>query len=304
MSCFHPLSAFQDEPGSPVRMGYWAGEQGRKLELPCGRCVGCQLDRSRSWSIRVMHEAQLYDRNLFLTLDYAPEHLESPSLEYPHFQKFMKRLRKALSGVSVAPNGERPIRFFVAGEYGEKFKRPHWHAILFNCHFPDSVRYANDTYRSDMVDSLWGMGNVVIGDVTPRSASYVAGYTLSKVYGRSAPGHYEDVVNLSTGEVSSRRPEFCAMSRKPGIGAWWYEKYAGDLLPHDFAVMQGSKYKVPRYYWEKFKSSGDPALAEEIAYARFLRAQAVDKAENSEERRLVREAVAHARLDTFSVREH
>lgn len=297
MSCFHPLPAFRDRSGGAPRIGYHAGETGDKLELPCGRCIGCKMDKSRSWSIRVMHEAQLYDSNLFLTLDYAPEHLPSSlSLEYRDFQTFMKRLRKAMQGISTAPNGEKPVRFFCAGEYGAKFGRPHWHAILFNADFRDKVRYQNGTYRSVLADSLWGNGNVVIGDVTPRSAAYVAGYTLGKVYGHRAIDHYEDVVDTETGEVTARRPEFCTMSRRPGIGAWWYDKYGRDLLPHDFAVMQGRKYKVPRYYWNKFQSSGDQALVEEIQHARYLRSQAVDPAENSERRRSEREEVMSARV--------
>lgn len=304
MSCFHPLPAYVDrQKGGQPRIGYNAGGLSDKLELPCGRCIGCKMDRSRAWSIRVMHEAQLYDSNLFLTLDYAPEHLpRSLSLEYRDFQGFMKRVRKSVRGVNASPNGGYPVRFFCSGEYGERFGRPHWHAILFNCDFPDKVRYVNGTYRSAEAESLWGRGNVVIGSVTPRSAAYCAGYTLSKVYGSAAEDFYEDVVNRETGEVSRRRPEFCTMSRRPGIGAWWYEKYGGDLLPHDFAIMEGSKYKVPRFYWNKFQDQADPFLVEEIAHARFLRAQAVDPSENTEERRLQRKAVVEARTKMFSSR--
>lgn len=250
-----------------------------------------------------MHEAQLYDSNLFLTLDYAPENLpESRSLEYPHFQNFMKRLRKELKGVSKAPNGQRPIRFFCAGEYGELRGRPHWHAILFNTRFPDMVRFVNGTARSDLAESLWKKGRVVIGEVTPASASYVAGYSLSKVYGRNAEEYYEDVVNLSTGEVTSRRPPFCTMSRRPGIGAWWFDRFSRDLFPLDAAVVDGARYKVPRYYWQKYQESADADSVEQIAHERFLRAMEVDREENTARRREDREEVAVARQRTYSRR--
>lgn len=305
MSCFRPLPAYVDREGGQPRVGYWAGQQGDKLELPCGHCVGCKQDRARSWSIRIMHEAQLYDSNLFLTLDYAPEHLpRSLSLEYRDFQGFLKRLRKEVKGVSVAPSGERPVRFFVAGEYGEKFQRPHWHAILFNVWFADQVEYFNGTFRSEQAERLWVKGNVVIGKVTPQSAAYVAGYTLNKRYGRDADDYYEDVVNVATGEVSRRRAEFCVMSRRPGIGAWWYDRFGGDLFPADHAVVEGKEFKVPRFYWKKFVDQADANVVEDLVEARYERARAVPLAESSERRRGDREEVARSRMKFFSERSH
>lgn len=306
MSCFHPLTAHRDGAGSQPVMGFPAGYAAmERLELPCGRCVGCRQDRARAWSIRVMHEAQLYDSNLFVTLTYAPEKMpESLSLEYPHFQKFMRRLRKQLVGVSVAPNGKRPVRFFVSGEYGERYGRPHWHAILFNCRFPDQVRWINGSYRSTFAEGLWGNGAVHIGEVTAASACYVAGYTLSKVHGSLAEDHYEDVVNVATGEVFRRRGEFCVMSRRPGVGAWWYERYGSDLFPQDHAVQGGKEYRVPRYYWEKFRHVADPFVVEQIEEQRYERSKVMPASEKSEVRRAAREAVSWARVRTFQDGRH
>lgn len=309
MSCYRPLPAYVDrgQAGAVPRVGYWSGEQGDKLELPCGHCVGCLQDRCRSWSIRCMHEAQLYDANSFVTLDYAPEHLPaSLSLEYRDYQLFMKRLRKELRGVSAAPNGERPIRFFVAGEYGAQYGRPHWHALLFNCWFPDSIRYVNGTYRSSIAEKIWQKGHVVIGEVTPQSAAYVAGYTQNKVFGRvAAEEHYEDVVNVATGEVSRRRAEFCVPSRRPGLGAWWFEKFGGDLFPGDLAVdRQGREWKVPRYYWEKFQTEASGVCIEDIRERRYARARLKPLSESSAERRAVREELAEAKVSFFRSRSH
>lgn len=305
MSCFHPLPAFLNDRGVVSVGRRELGDVRSSLELPCGRCVGCQLEKSRAWSIRCMHEAQLYDSNVFVTLDYAPEHLpKSLSLEYSDFQGFMRRLRKKVRGVSRAPTGSFPVRFFCSGEYGEKFRRPHFHAILFNCFFKDQVRLVNDTCRSAQAESLWQRGNVVIGEVTPASAAYVAGYTLSKRYGQRAVEHYEDVVDVSTGEVTSRRREFCQMSRDPGIGAWWYSRFAGDVFPKDHAVVEGKEYKVPRYYWRKFQETADPLLVAQLEAARVERARAVPVEESSDRRRCDREVVARSRLKTFSERSH
>jgi len=293
VSCFRPLPAQYRDDGT-VRVRPWSSARPTahdEFEVPCGVCIGCKVDRARSWSIRIGHEAQSWDQNVFCTFDYRPESLRSWSLEYEDFQLFLKRLRRRLPG---------PIRYFVAGEYGEERRRPHWHAILFNCWFPDSEQYRNGTFRSLLAEEIWSHGNVVIGKVTPSSAAYVAGYTYGKRYGRDADDYYEDLVNPVTGEVGSRRAEFAHMSLKPGLGARWYERFAGDLFVGDFAVQEGRKYKVPRYYVEKLKSS-DFNRWEALADARYLKA--LEKPEESTpERRADREKVAQAKYDFYSSR--
>lgn len=304
MCCYRPLKAFRTSIGE-VRIGVAPGDC-YALELPCSRCIGCKLDRARAWSIRIMHEAQLWDSNLFVTFTYDNE--KKPvgswslvSLEYGDFHRFMKQLRRKLRGVSKSVDGRTPIRFFVSGEYGGLTKRPHWHAILFNTRFPDQRSLINGSYRSTMCDELWKYGNTVIGDVTPQSASYVAGYTLKKVHGARAGEHYADVVDMSTGELLSRRPELVVMSRRPGIGSWWYDRYGSDCFPGDRAVQEGKCYKVPRYYWKKFESEADLGVVEDVAYGRELRARA-RASDSTPERRLVREVVAERRAVLYGER--
>lgn len=299
MTCFKPLRATL-LPGKRVVMGGDPKGTGRPLSLPCNKCIGCKMERARMWSVRICHEASLYDGNWFVTLDYAPESLVSPSLEYRDFQLFMKRLRKEWRGIHASPNGKHPIRFFVAGEYGAQYQRPHWHVILFNVDIPDKVKFCNETFRSSTLERLWGKGHAVIGSVTPRSAAYVAGYTLFK---KGHAAEYEDMVDVSTGEVMSRRQEFVRMSTDPGVGFWWYEKFKADLFPGDRAVMsEGGIYKVPRFYMSKFELS-NPADAEEVKYERYLRAlEHVD--DGTPERLAVREEVARRKMDTFTKREH
>lgn len=301
MSCYRPLKAHY-RPGAVPKLGTDPHGDARVMEWPCGRCIGCKLDHARMWSIRITHEAQLYDSNLFLTLTYDQEHLPpSLGLEYDDYRGFMKRLRARLRGVSEGPDGRRPIRFFVAGEYGGRTGRPHWHAILFNVAFPDSEKFQNGTLRSQLCEDLWQRGNVVIGAVNSRSAAYVAGYTLKKARGRRGEDYYEDTVNPVTGEIGRRRREFVVMSRKPGIGAWWYARFGADLFPVDHAVMEGRQHKVPRYYWERYKLEADGAKVDELQHKRYLRAME-HRCDSTPERRAVREEVAEARSKMFGER--
>lgn len=240
----------------------------------------------------------MWRSNWFATLDYRPERLESWSLKYGDFQGFMKALRK-----EVPP----PVRFFVAGEYGARFQRPHFHAILFNLQLKDAVRYANGTYRSATLEDLWSRGNVVLGSVTPRSAAYVAGYTLGKL-GRQQL----EVVDGNTGEVTSRQREFVHMSNRPGIGATWYERFKGDLFNTDCAFQDGRKYKVPRYYFERLKKGVyGPMRKEEwdriieIQEERIKKAELVPAEESTPERRKDKEELAKRKRGFYSsAREH
>ena len=64
--------------------------KGARRLLSCGKCIGCRLEYSRQWAVRMYHESQLHDLNCFLTLTYAETGF---SLVPRDFTLFMKRLR-------------------------------------------------------------------------------------------------------------------------------------------------------------------------------------------------------------------
>lgn len=44
-------------------------------------------------------------------------------------------------------------------------------------------------------------------------------------------------------------PEFIRMSRKPGIGKTWYDKFKSDIYPRDLlSIRNGVKSHPPKYY--------------------------------------------------------
>jgi len=285
VACFRPLTAWQLDDGQVVFVE--RGSVRRQLELPCGQCVGCRLERSRQWAIRCMHETQLHEHSCFVTLTYDEEHLR-PSLHYPDFQKFMKRVRKKFG----------KVRFYMCGEYGEQFSRPHFHACLFGVLFSDRVPWksldsGSTLYRSAMLESLWPFGFSSVGDVTFESAAYVARYVMKKVTGERADLHYLRV-DTRTGEEISLVPEFNRMSLKPGIGADWFRKFQDEVTVRDGVVVNGRVSRVPRYYDNMLRAK-DGFLFDEIQFARLSKALAA-AADSSPERLAVRESVASARL--------
>lgn len=226
------------------------------ITVPCGRCMDCRLAYAYGWSIRVMHECQMNASNVFVTLTYDEANVPRDyGLDYRHFQLFMHKLRKSVPGRG---------RFFMCGEYGDQFGRPHYHAILFNCEFPDRVFWkynerGDPLYTSDELSGLWGLGFCSFGEATLESANYVARYTTKKITGPSAGSAYQYL--SEDGEVCDRDPPFLQSSLKPGIGARWFEKYQSDVFPCDFLVFEGKKFPVPRYYSKLLEKADKAALS-------------------------------------------
>lgn len=262
MPCFRPLDAWQAvSPNAngkrPVAFEPSVHFQ-NYVQVPCGQCVGCRLERSRQWAMRCVHEASLYRDNCFLTLTYDDQHLPfDGSLRKRDFQLFMKRFRKKCGS---------NIRFFHCGEYGEKTRRPHYHACIFNYDFPDKVLYnirdGNRLFISPILSGLWPFGFSTIGALTFETAAYTARYIMKKVTGDGAEDHYT-VVDPNTGEVYELQPEYTTMSRRPGIGAEWYKRFKSDVYPSDEVVIRGQKMKPPKFY-DKLLDKANAGLFEII----------------------------------------
>lgn len=258
MACYSPLQAFVGKPAVDGKLSIvWTrGEswRGEELQLPCGQCVGCRLERSRQWAIRCMHEASLHKENCFITLtydDYHYDQLSEGSLAVDEFQRFMKRLRKEYGpgvkaefekGLRTSPS----IRYYHCGEYGEEFGRPHYHACLFNFNFPDRVlwsrRVGGPVYKSVSLDRIWGNGITEIGEVNFESAAYVARYVMKKINGEERHAHY-----------GTKSPEYSTMSRRPGIGSGWYDLFKKDVYPSDSVVVRGREIRPPQFYDRKIE---------------------------------------------------
>ena len=261
MRCIRPIQAGLDRSGNLTfnRKLYKA----QYLELECRKCLPCRLNIAREKAIRAVHEAKMHESNIFLTLTYSDEHMTSDRLQYRDFQNFMKKLRKTT---------DRKLPYIVTGEYGEKTKRPHWHAIIFNYDVKDPVyRRKTETgdkiYSSNQIDKIWGKNDPLhcpseIGDVTIDSAGYVCRYAAKKlVHGQDQDHDYHPIHKTSS---------------KYGIGRPWIEKYHKHTFENGFVLLRnGTKCKIPRYYCDWYKKNYPEKF--EI-YANTIRQSAIDKA--------------------------
>lgn len=292
MPCYRPLTAWRDGLGT---VSFVDRGQGDQLLLPCGRCIGCRLERSRQWATRIMFEAQMHEASSFITLTYDDANLPfPPSLRYRDFQLFMKRLRIKYGAV----------RFYMCGEYGESTFRPHFHACLFGLDFSDKVIWSvsprgDHLYRSPNLERIWPFGISTIGELTFESAAYVARYVLKKITGDLAEEHYS-WTDVDTGEVYAREPEFAHMSLRPGIGASWFDKYSDDVYDdHDFVVVNGKTCKPPRYFDKLLRRLDVSRGTHEYDLIKSERSCGPTSVHASESRLVAREMVARAALSKF-----
>lgn len=221
--------------------------------IPCGQCIGCRLERSRQWAVRLVKELRLHDRSSFLTLTYDDAHLPrlpsgKPTLVLEDVQLFLKRLRREFE--------PHPLRFFQCGEYGDGQGRPHHHMILFGedfCLDRTSIRSSASGYaqfESATLSRLWGKGFCTISQVTFESAAYVARYSLKKITGKGSKFFY-----------AGAKPEFVTMSRRPGIGSGYFDEFKGDIYPSDTVIPSiGRPASLPPKYFDKLLERVDPAL--------------------------------------------
>lgn len=215
----------------------------------------------------------MHDENSYLTLTYNDENLpKNKSLKIDHLQKFFRKLRRKTG---------KEIRYYAVGEYGDKLSRPHYHVCLFGYDFSDKellttkrwkkARFQTGSlfalYWSKYLETIWQRGFNTIGELTFESASYVARYVLKKQTGKNSKKYYK-----------SKKPEFSIMSRKPGIGRSWFDKYMTDVYPKDFFHVRGRRSRPPRYY-DNVLQNVKPFLYDEIKERREINAGPRDSAE-------------------------
>lgn len=300
MSCYSPLSTWRGiDPDTGEVLWHFLGKydperakvdndsnykNGEFLptyyKIPCGKCLGCKLDYSRSWADRMLMEYYTFDKKaIFLTLTYNNENLpvvfdlnDSPiygTLRKKDLQDFLKRLRFHF--------GETKIRYFACGEYGspERTFRPHYHLIVFGLFCEQFLdRYVvqkNElgqlSYSSKELEALWPFGFISFSPVSFQTMSYVSRYSAKKVFGD----------NLRPGIDAEET--FVCMSRRPGLGHDFIMQHDDFFEKRKMFLNDGNTVKTvyfPRYgnkildkdnsinYYEHVRSSVDLSVDRDL----------------------------------------
>lgn len=220
----------------------------RQIEIPCHKCIGCILDKANQWATRLMLEAQNWKYAWFVTFTYDENNRrKDKALNNEDMTDFWKRLRYHYNGeekLQYKDKVEKPIRYFYCGERGEKNKREHFHAIIFNIKFDDLKFYkfnkqGDPLYTSKKLKKIWGKGFCPIGRCDYKSACYVARYTQKKIGQQEKIYYYKDIFDKKKGKMVTKRlnknknEEFILMSRKIGIGRLYWEKFRNKIIKNE-----------------------------------------------------------------------
>jgi hypothetical protein len=130
------------------------------VTVKCKQCLNCRISKKTSLELRALLELSTSTSAEFLTLTFSEP---PPKPDCQPIQAFLKRLRKW----NVTKGNIVPIRYYYVGEYGERTRRFHYHALIFNSLSLDTPLRPT---------GLWPHGFLHTGQVTPSSISYTAAY--------------------------------------------------------------------------------------------------------------------------------
>ena len=250
---------------SPVRIKD-PNDSKNYIYVRCGHCTACHIEYQNYWRLRAVYEMQKHDWNLWCALTYDDVHLSLQNLEYEQdvrfshlgrlgkidslekdeMKLFWKRLRKALAPMR--------IRYMQCGEYGDRFGRPHYHAIIFGLS-PDHPIFKGFLYvpsRKGYVGHLpqWPFGEFWFSSkpADEKNAAYLAKYIHKKKTGKMKRVYEEQNINS----------EFFSVSNRPGVGSEVIDENAKYFFNHPYVQVNGRKMNMPRYMVERLNDmNGD-----------------------------------------------
>jgi len=207
------------------------------MPLPCGKCPYCLQRRANGWIFRCMQETRVSDSAIWCTLTYDIPPLDDNNmmtLRKDDVQKFFKRLRRIPRDFS-----KQKIKYYACGEYGDRYERPHYHAVIFNSS-PTDIEKAWKDFWSPYDSEGVVLGICTFDDVNERTIAYTAKY-MNK--GKLIPKFKGDL----------RLPEFQLFSI--GLGINFINDATRTFYNSDptrnAVTVQGFKKALPRYFYNK-----------------------------------------------------
>lgn len=207
--------------------------RGRECQAPCRNCWQCKENRIQDWVGRCIAEDQDAVATSVVTLTYGQSDrigqvssdLGSSILIYSDVQKFVRAIRDA----------GFPVRYFLAGEYGSKNGRAHWHVLLFWQRKVPEFEVRKACYMHD----FWPHGFSYWDDqFHEKSAYYVCKYMLKDALDGKAQSEFH-------------------MSKYPPLGDAYFKRRAvafaeQGILPknafYKFPHVRVKKTGLPREY--------------------------------------------------------
>lgn len=245
----------------------------RKYDIiPCGKCLGCYLEKARDKAVQLsleqMNPEYEKDECWFITLTYEDEYLpihsycdtttgeilSGASTELKDLQNWIKKIR------DNHPN--KNIRYMAAREYGTNTLRPHYHIIIFGLPLDRElfVKIGNNANGDalwttpqldneiskdcwsvrrplgDRTAKMYRAGNVIIGEVTFQSISYVARYTMKKANKDYKNDWWYNAQGL----------DIEGISQSQDLGKWYYDQHKHEIYEIDLVPVLGKNGNLSR----------------------------------------------------------
>lgn len=212
------------------------------IQIPCGMCLNCRVDRRNQWADRAKYEYCKRLTGSFVTLTYSDLWYHkilknSPKdgklkahLIYDDVRKFIARLRKyikyhpEIQGVLAQPD----FSYIYVGEYGEKgavFERPHFHVLFFGLDF---------AFIRKILVNEWKYGFIDVLPILDGGINYVLKYMDKQQFGTLAKEKYD--VHLLA------RPKQ-GQSRSFGTGLYKTQKQ--DIQENGYTYNAGKNIRRP-----------------------------------------------------------
>lgn len=211
----------------------------------CGQCHACRINYTSRWTLRLLYELNSWDCASFISLTYDDKNLPiDGGLHLTEWQKFKDNLRYN--------SDNRKFKYYQCGEYGDKRKRPHHHAILYGFD-PWNKEDREIVYESwkrcepfffdelpgDYLTSKSPVGKGML-PVCREDIAYTCGYVQKKLNGE-----------MGKKEYGNKRPPFATGSN--GLGLEFALKNAERLKENRWTYLNGKRIGLPRYFREKLE---------------------------------------------------
>lgn len=219
-----------------------------QMMVGCGRCIPCHLNYCNQWQLRFTIHANHNPTFHCVTLTYDTMH--TPYITASNDKKYMTLVKahasnffKTLRNNHVKRYGKNALKisYMIAGEYGDKFKKPHYHAIIFNAHIDD-------------ITTSWKHGHLYFGTSDLKATcNYALKYTLkSRTWKNQKNYSYErPFVNFSKGIGEDLIARYITRSKVvDGKTITYQEKTYIKELP-EVIKLENTSVLIPRYYADK-----------------------------------------------------
>lgn len=229
MDCFKPIRVPNPKLLKMYRDGPFVPDPSIPpyLYVPCGKCTACRIRRAQEWANRLIYEDSKSKCSYFITITsddlHVPRVRGQMALSKPLIQKFFKRFRHYFN---------HEFKYYLAGEYGPKTHRPHYHFLIF---IKDYI--VDFDTLSECLYKAWPDGNYQIFGCSHAAIRYVTKYMV-----KAQEDNFKPYVK-----------PFSLMSK--GLGRDYVDDNS-DHHNHDidqafFLLPDGNKSILPRYWKEK-----------------------------------------------------